>query len=115
MLLQAIDLDHHNYIGQLIDAGLLAVTYAGFRLSARHDKKEAQQKREADKLIQERRHTENTERLIVLQAFHENQVLFNTKQHEQISLLREQTAALTQIAQGLDRRLILIEDRNNKS
>lgn len=60
---------------------------------------------------QTKMHTENTERLNVLAAFQAAQLIVNGKRDEQIALLREQTATLTAIGEGLDRRLKLIEDR----
>lgn len=98
-------------VGHLIDTGLLFVAALGYTLSRKSDIKKAQEAREKMITEQMKMHTENRERLEVLARFSSNQEKINQMRDKQVSLLREQTAALQQIALGQDRRLQLIENR----
>jgi hypothetical protein len=57
------------------------------------------------------RHAENKSKLDVLMDFQRDQIMLNRQRDTQIGELKIQTAKLTEIALGVDRRLIMLEDR----
>lgn len=92
----------------------LAVAVLTFLSTHRHEAREITKEREALMRAQAIMHVENKERLEVLMGFHKEQKELNRTQREQTGMLREQTASLTSIAEGLDRRMRLVEDRSHK-
>lgn len=97
------------------------VAYLSYRLDKRAALNEVHrtataQKGIHDKLVEEqtRMHEQNRNRLDILLEFHKNQLEVNRKRDLQITELQLQTATLTQIARGIDRRLEMLEDKNGK-
>lgn len=79
----------------------LLITYSSIRRDRR---------KEADaQLI---RHEQNIARLDSLREFQNTQILLNDAHSKQISELKVQTAQLTEIVRGQNRRLIMLEDRH---
>ena len=97
--------------GNVIATIAVVIAYLAYRLDT---KKEALSRRKTlDELIKEQAemHSDNRNRLEQLAEFHRQQMIVNQKRDEQISELKTQTATLTQIAKGIDRRLELLEER----
>lgn len=57
-------------------------------------------------------HSENRQRLDMLLEFQKTQLELNVKYNDQLTELRVQTSRITQMAEGLDRRLMLQESRH---
>lgn len=112
MLLQETTTFWEFNIGHIFDAFLVLFAGLAYTLSRKHDIREAQSKREEMIQLQVKMHTENTISLENLKEFHVNQLEINRKRDEQISLLREQTATISQMAKGLHDRLTLMENRH---
>lgn len=100
-------------IGHVLEIGGFFIAAAAYYRDRKNDQKDRESARE--KLIesQVRMHTENKNKLEILSESHDDQKKINFKRDEQVSQLQQQTATLTQIASGLDRRLQMIEDRNS--
>lgn len=96
----------HVGVGDVIAAIAMAVVYSSFRLE---NKKAG---REREKIIGEqvKMHTENRNDLANLLTFQKLQMDVNAKRDEQVKQLSIQTATITEIARGLNRRLELVEN-----
>lgn len=98
------------HAGNIIEILVVLLAYLGYRRESRKDATE----REAVRIKQAELHRENTLKLESLIRFNEEQSKINRQRDTQINLLSIQTAQLTSIAQGLDRRIVIIEDKHNR-
>jgi hypothetical protein len=98
-------------IGHAIELGVFGSAVLAYRLERGRDARDRADARE--KIIQEQAimHAENTRRLQGLAEFHKAQQLLNQKSDSQIAELGKQTAILTQMASGQERRLQMLEGR----
>jgi hypothetical protein len=98
-------------IGHAIELGVFGSAVLAYRLERRKDSRDRNDARE--KIIQEQAtmHAENTRRLEALAEFHKAQQVLNQKSDSQLAELGKQTAILSQIASGQERRLQMLENR----
>lgn len=99
------------HLGDVLSAAAVVTGIIALRLD--FNKKEKEQKKEREEWLQAQTqmHTENKMRLEALMQFQDHQMDVNSKRDIQVSELQRQTATITEIAKGMDRRLQMIEDR----
>lgn len=94
-------------IGHVLVLCGIVIAWLQYRVNL--NKQLEQQNKERDEQLI--RHNENQRRLDTLLEFQRTQIEVNRKRDEQIGELKTQTATLTQIARGIDRRLEMLEDK----
>lgn len=98
--------------GHMVEIGLLFLAYVDFRASRAKDAGERERVKKDLLESQAEMHAENKGRLATLFEFQRAQLILNEKRDQQISLLSTQSARLTELAAGQERRLQMLEDRN---
>lgn len=99
------------HLGDLLAAATVLVGILALRADTNRRSDESKKEREGILQAQTKMHTENQIRLEGLAIFQKQQLDVNAKRDVQISELQKQTAVIAQIAEGIDRRLKLLEDR----
>jgi hypothetical protein len=99
------------HLGDVLVLGTGIIAYLAYRFDRKKDNAVRKQEWEATIREQTRMHTENQEQLKNLSEFHRAQLIVNEKRDIQIAQLSQQTATLTQMAAGMERRLQMIEDK----
>ena len=98
-------------LGNLLSIVAIVLAYLKYRSDQKQKNKLDLESR--DKFLGEQvvMHAENQRRLDLLLDFQRSQEDVNKKRDDQIGELRIQTATIAQIANGIDRRLQMLEDR----
>ena len=92
----------HIDLGNIILMAGLLVSYAAYRVDRRgHDEEQIKM------------HQDNKNKLDQLLRFQSDQTEINSNIAKQVHELSTQTATITEMAAGLNRRLIMMEDRGN--
>jgi len=104
-------------VGHLIDLGIVAMAWLGYRIDKKRSNRERDERIEKERKEREgilekqtSMHVENQQQLRHLADFHEEQMRVNLRRDEQIAQLQQQTVKLTQLAEGQERRLRMLED-----
>lgn len=96
------------HLSNLIEMGVVILAYLAYRRESKKDAKD----RDAVKVSQAVLHRENQMKLDALIEFNKAQVDANRQRDTQITLLATQTTQLTTLAQGFERRLVMLENRS---
>lgn len=101
----------------LLGIVIAALTYLSDRGRQSDERRETREKmvEEQTRMHEENKQAfaENRRRLDQLEESREDHEKVNRKRDEQISLLSQQTATLTEMARGMNRRLEMLEDRSS--
>lgn len=92
---------YHIHVSNLVEVGVLILAYLGYRKET--------SKAKTDQLLL---HKENQMKMDAIIEFNKSQVEANRQRDTQVNLLSTQTAQLTTLAQGFERRLTMLEDRD---
>jgi len=100
------------HLGDVLAVATVVVGVLALRFD--FNKRTDEQKKERDKWLQAQTqmHTENQMRLESLMTFQTAQTRVNHMRDEQVSQLKQQTAAILEICKAMDRRVQMLEDRN---
>lgn len=99
-------------LGNVLILGSFVVAYATYLLDRKKDREDREKAREKMLSEQTVMHLENKQRLDILMEFQKEQLNVNKKRDEQITLLSSQNSALIQMANGMERRVQMLEDRD---
>jgi hypothetical protein len=101
-------------IGNIITLAGIVLAYFSYLRDQRKQSEERRELREAEIRAQAIMHTENQNKFDSLITFHREQVGINRMRDKQLSEMEQQTAILSEIAKGMDRRLQMLEERRRK-
>lgn len=102
-----LQLGNQLSIGDCAVIGTLVVAAAAYALSIKQDRRI----RDEQMLLQQKMHTENTERLESLIRFRTFQEQLNEKRDQQLNALTSMAATTAEALKGFNRRLELMEDK----
>jgi len=96
------------HIGNIIEIGVVILAYLGYKRESKKDALDRETVRQNQAVL----HKENSLKLESIIDFNKAQADINKQRDIQIGLLSTQTAQLSAMAHGFERRLVMLENNN---
>lgn len=96
------------HIGNIIEIVVVILAILGYKRETKKDSTDRATVIQNQAIL----HNENKIKLDSILEFNKSQAIVNSQRDTQINLLATQTAQLTTLTQGLERRLVMLEDKN---